>query len=249
MDHNYSILQWDVGACGSFIHCMSDLVRYDIPFSEDYLPENAFRPDVVTQLIEDIPYNNEFKAGIYADELKNWFINTPDGTDTRSNCVNEIETNGVSDHIKMHWLTLDTETYFCETFSKFGYKKFVKIQATSPQPLVLMHIKRAGRDPFKSDAYTKFIIDRNRCQVQDRILERYFQVNSYSDTLMFRSRRTFTDIIRDLSGSDNVSDEMWEYAQEYNERNEKLYEWARANFKEACQFYSEYYWKSIMGGF
>jgi len=244
MDHNYSIFQWDVGAAGSFIHCMSDFVRYDIPFSEDYLPENAFRPDVTTQLVDDIPYNNEFKAGLRADELKNWYTNPP-GNDTRIKCVEEIKKNGVSDHIKMHWLSFETEEYFGETFAGFNYKRYIKIQATSPRPFILMHIKRMGRDPFKTNEFTKFITDTNRAPLQDKILKKYFEVITFREDDLFSYKGQFNDILRLLSGKDTIPDILWEYAKEYNNRNEKLIDWARKNTTDICKYYSDYYWSHM----
>ena len=245
MDHNYSIFQWDVGTCGSFIHCMSDFIRYDIPFSEDYLPGNAYRPDTVVQIIDDIPYNNEFKAGLYADELKNWYTNPPN-VDTRDECIRNISDNGVSDHIKMHWLSFQTEEYFGMTFSRFGYKKYIKIQAATPHALILMHFKRTGRDPFKDDVISDFIIDENRDIVQRKITSQFFDMRYYKDTEIFKDREIFNSLINDMSGKDYVPDIIWEFAQEYSDKNKKIVEWMYQNRREICSQYNDKFWSNMI---
>ena len=241
MKNNFSIVQWDVGCSGSFLLCMSDFIRYDIDFDLEKLPKNAnaFRTDVLVQFIEDIPYNNEFQSGLFANKQDNWYSNLP-GFDTRKKFITDLKNKGVSGHVKMHYLPLNEEEYFSKLLSSYNYKTYIKIQATSPDPFILMHFKRSGRDLLSKDKITEFTIDITRQQTQLPIISRYFDIVTIKDSDIFNNEN-FKKILQLLSGKDMIPKDILDYGREYNEKNQRILSWMRHHRRNIVSDYNLFY--------
>ena len=241
MKNDFSIIQWDVGCSGSFLLCMSDFVRYNIDFDLEKLPvgANAFRTDILVQFIDDIPHNNEFQSGLFANKEDNWYSNIP-GFDTRNKFITDLKNNGVTGHVKMHFLPFNDEEYFSNLLSSHDYKTYIKIQATSPDPFVLMHFKREGREPLTKDIITEFTIDTTRQHTQLPIISKYFDIVTIKDIDIFNDDN-FKKILQLLSGRDIIPKDILDYGIEYNEKNQRILSWMQQNRGSIVSDYKLFY--------
>ena len=217
--NNYSILLWDVGTGGSFLLCVSDMLRNNIPITVDNLKKYE-RND-----------GNEYMHGINND-MAYWYNTRLDTFETLKNTILKEQ----KEHIKCHWIKNSDVDDFFNAALNAGYKNLIRLQSNTYKNYALMYSKRSINAPSRKE-YTHYPIDKNRCISQSITASKYgISVDEYDYEAVFSDFDTFATVITQLSGGISPDISVWEIVQDYNHKNEAIL----SSIPETCEYYKEY---------
>lgn len=238
----YSVFRWDPGSAGSLIVSLADVVRY----GKTLTPETVavIKDKLITKVwIPELGDANEYLAGAFYAENggdtwnKYWlveFMITKDDVIRTDHIPNMYKNSAAGNlqeyHIVYHGLKHSDEQAILQHLMEYsGYLNHISLVGNPYTSRMLQFFKQSSRhgEWVKPFIYT---ID-PEVKIPEGMIRYVFNYDE-----VFTDRNKFNEIIGLLSESSST-DEIWEFAQDYYQKNQLIVDWMEVNWSEIAAIY------------